>query len=162
MVQKSAGRQLEVQCPCKVIAAARLGRHRMRGYMATTNDGRHDDDQACKVLLVDDDLDLLEVTATLFRQYGYEVVTATDGTEAREVLNCTQDIEVLLTDVALPGLGGVQLAHEARRLRRDMKIILVSGNLTMTDASGLVDSFEFLMKPYRISDVLRLLAKPTR
>ncbi len=115
-----------------------------------------------KILLVDDNADLLEMTRGLFEDRGFEVWTATNGTEAVETLRQVPEIDVLFTDVVMPGMSGFQLGHEARSLRPRIRIILVSGypNPAAQAGGGDIHDFDFLTKPYRMDDVLRLLAKP--
>lgn len=128
------------------------------GIFAMREPGSHGYSGVHKALLVDDNVALLEVAATLFEQYGFEVLTAKDAAQAAEILRRTPDIEVLFSDVVMPGMSGIQLAYEARKSRPDLKIILVSGFAAVS--YGSLNDFDFLRKPYRFSDVLKLLAKP--
>lgn len=115
-----------------------------------------------RILLVDDNVDLLEMTSGLLEDQGFEVWTAASGAEAVETLRRVPEIGVLFTDIVMPGMNGFQLGHEARKLRPHIRVILVSGYANpaaRTDGNDIHD-FDFLAKPYRIDDVLRLLAKP--
>jgi CheY-like chemotaxis protein len=115
-----------------------------------------------RILLVDDNVDLLEMAGVLFEDRGFEVWTATTGVEAVETLRQVPEIDVLFTDIVMPGMNGFQLGHEALKLRPHIRVILVSGypNPAAYTAGGEIHDFDFLSKPYRIEDVLRLLAKP--
>ncbi|WP_354003656.1 hybrid sensor histidine kinase/response regulator [Ramlibacter aurantiacus] len=117
-----------------------------------------DTEGAEKVLLVDDQPDVLEMAAELFRTLGFEVLVARSGTEAFEVLQRTPDLRLLVTDVVMPGMTGIQLGQRARQIRPDLKIILVSGypKPALQD-SGDLHGFEFLSKPYRIADLVKKL-----
>lgn len=112
-----------------------------------------------KVLLVDDNVDLLDMAVVLFRQLGFEVLTATSGDEAIEILRDTPDFDLLFTDVVMPGISGIQLGHETRKLYPDMKIILVSGypQEAMSAGHGSIYDFAFLSKPYRLEQIIKLL-----
>ncbi|WP_408172848.1 response regulator [Paraburkholderia strydomiana] len=69
------------------------------------------------VLVVEDEPDLLDATAALFRSLGYEVLTASNGAEAMNALGRRDDIRVLFTDVVMPkGIDGIQLARSTREL----------------------------------------------
>ncbi|WP_250480001.1 MULTISPECIES: response regulator [unclassified Caballeronia] len=69
------------------------------------------------VLVVEDEPELLDATAELFRGLGYEVLTASNGSEAMEALGRRDDIRVLFTDVVMPkGMDGIQLARSTRNL----------------------------------------------
>ncbi|KRB87629.1 response regulator [Noviherbaspirillum sp. Root189] len=112
-----------------------------------------------KVLLVDDNVDLLDLAAVLFRQLGFEVHTATSGDEALEILRDTPDFDLLFTDVVMPGINGIQLGHETRKLYPSMKIILVSGypQEAISAGHGSIYDFAFLSKPYRLEEIVKLL-----
>ncbi|TFW08139.1 response regulator [Oxalobacteraceae bacterium OM1] len=110
-----------------------------------------------RVLLVDDNADLLTLTADLFILLGYEVLTAPTGDEALDVLQQRSDVDLLFSDVVMPGVDGVQLAQIARRLHPAMRIILVSGFVNVPSGTASVHDFDFIPKPYRLSDITRLL-----
>lgn len=82
---------------------------------------------AC-ILAVDDDTDLLELTSNQLRGQGYAVVTATDGPSALELLEEVPEIDLLYTDLAMPGgIGGLELAEKARALRPELPVLFTSG-----------------------------------
>lgn len=114
--------------------------------------------QAHRLLLVDDDPDLLEITFELLTAYGFDVISAASAEAALGILQKSQDIEILLSDVVMPGMSGLQLAYKARELHPQLKIILVSGypNPAIDSGHGYLGDFEFLEKPYRVEQVLRL------
>ena len=114
-----------------------------------------------KILLVDDNADLLDMVSVLFEERGLEVFTASSGAKALEILKQVRDIDAVVTDVVMPGMSGVELGHAARRLLPQIKIVLVSGyaNPAAYAGHGDLHDFEFLKKPYRLEDVLQLLDK---
>jgi CheY-like chemotaxis protein len=64
-----------------------------------------------KVLVVDDDVLVLDLTATMLEELGYDVLTARSGTEALGQIAYDRKIEVLITDINMPGLSGSELAE---------------------------------------------------
>ncbi|KQB12457.1 PAS-domain containing protein [Rhodobacter capsulatus] len=82
--------------------------------------------EAC-ILAVDDDADLLEITADQLRRLGHAVVTAPDGLSALEMLQEIPEIDLLYTDLAMPGLDGRALAEKAQALRPDLPVLFTSG-----------------------------------
>jgi CheY-like chemotaxis protein len=76
-------------------------------------------DVARTVLLVDDEALVLESTADMLVSLGCEVIMAGNGTEALAKLKADGRIEILMTDINMPGLGGFELAEIAKRLGRD-------------------------------------------
>src|SRR3954469_16488036 len=80
-----------------------------------------------KVLIVDDQPDVLDMASEMFRTLGFDVITATSGRQALEILARTHDIHLLFTDVVMPGLSGVELGKQARELSPQTKVMLTSG-----------------------------------
>ena len=79
------------------------------------------------VLIVDDDTAVREVTAEWLSEAGLTVIEATGGHEALDILTKSQEIDFLITDVAMPGMSGTVLAETALRLRPDLRILMITG-----------------------------------
>ncbi len=113
------------------------------------------------ILVVDDQAEVLETTVELLQALGFETLSADSGEAALRLLQEETGIEVLLTDVVMPGMNGVTLAQHAKRLSPTMKVILVSGyaspELQSAIASG--ENFQFLTKPYLVPDLARMLVR---
>jgi PAS domain S-box-containing protein len=112
-----------------------------------------------KALVVDDQEDVLNMACELFRTLGYEVLSASNGIDALDILRRTPDLDVLFSDVVMPGMNGIELASKARALAPRMKIILVSGYAApaLVDGGSNLDEFDFITKPYTMSQILRQL-----
>ena len=113
-----------------------------------------------RVLIVEDEPDLMDVAASLFTSMGYDVLTASSGREAMDVLE-QRDVDILFTDVVMPnGMDGLQLASYTRTHYPDTKIMLASGYplpaLKQRHGQNLND-FAFVNKPYRLADLARTL-----
>jgi CheY-like chemotaxis protein len=112
------------------------------------------------VLIVEDESDLLEVAAELFRSIGYDVLTAGQGSDAIDILKRRSDIDILFTDVMMPnGMTGIDLARKARQMYPGIKIILASGYPlpALKAHHGNLDDFVFMTKPYRLSELAKKL-----
>lgn len=96
------------------------------------------------VLLVEDDPLILMNSADMLQDMGFTVVEAMNGEEAMSALSATA-VDVLVTDVNLPDLSGVELAERARRLRPDIGIVFATG-ASEVEFPG--DAVRFLSKPY--------------
>jgi CheY-like chemotaxis protein len=107
------------------------------------------------VLIVDDEPDLLDITYAYASQMGYQVLEAKDGASALEIIEQHPNINLLVTDIIMPGgMNGVELAQHARRLRPGMKVIYCSGfpaDALAERSMPLVDG-PLLHKPYQRSD----------
>jgi signal transduction histidine kinase/CheY-like chemotaxis protein len=104
------------------------------------------------VLVVEDDPDVLNVAVSGLRELGYDVKTASDAREALAILRSDPSIDVLFSDVVMPGgMNGAQLAREAQRLRGNLKVLLTSGYTAsaLTQEHGLPEQLDVLRKPYR-------------
>lgn len=80
------------------------------------------------ILIVDDEKALLDVAVLYLEDLGYKILTAKDGKQALEVLKDHPDIDLLFTDVIMPGdMDGYQLAKAAHEIRLTLKVLLTSG-----------------------------------
>jgi signal transduction histidine kinase len=100
-----------------------------------------------RLLIVEDDKEVLALTVEILAGLGYQVVTAGDASEALEHLHGAEPIDLMFSDVVMPGgTSGVQLAHLARSLRPDIRILLTSGYVGRPGQVG--SEFPVLDKPY--------------
>ena len=110
---------------------------------------------ARKVLLVDDEPLMLEVVADMLGDLGCEVMTANNGQEALEKLSAESRIEILITDINMPGMDGYELAETAMLRRSQLKVILLSGRENNTHG------FPLIRKPFLRGDLERTMAANT-
>jgi signal transduction histidine kinase/ActR/RegA family two-component response regulator len=114
------------------------------------------------VLLVDDDEIVRSTIAAMLEDLGYRVLTAANGTEAVAMLDKGAEIDLLFTDVVMPGpIGGRKLAERVREMRPSIKVLFTSGYAeNAIGHNGRLDpGVELLSKPY---DRERLAAKVRR
>jgi PAS domain S-box-containing protein len=110
-----------------------------------------------RVLLVDDD-DQVRTTATcLLEDLNYDVIAVASGAEALDILKRNESIDVLFTDVIMPGMKGGELAEQARLLRPDLKILFTSGYFehALIQKGNITPDTNLLVKPYRPRDLAR-------
>jgi CheY-like chemotaxis protein len=114
------------------------------------------------VLLVEDDDLLRDQVARQLTLLGCQVTVECNGHDALQRLIETYDVDLLMTDIAMPGgLNGRQLAEHARRLRPDLRILFTSGHTdeAAIRALGMDGMSRFLGKPYRRAALARKLAE---
>ena len=111
------------------------------------------------ILIVDDDEPVLKSTVFLIASLGYRVLSAGSGPEALEVLRQDTPIDLLFTDVFMPGgLHGPQLVAAARRLRPELKILFASGYFEYAEIRHALDpSIEQVSKPYEAGVLAAIL-----
>ena len=105
------------------------------------------------ILLADDDGRLRKFVSELLTRLGYNLIIAADGKEALEkALAFDGKIDLLLSDIEMPGMTGIELAIQLNRARPATRILLISG----LDSGMLVlnNGWQFLPKPF-VSDMLR-------
>ena len=109
-----------------------------------------------RILLVEDNVELLEMTCELLRQLAFDVTGAGTGEEALTLLQ-SGAFDVLLTDLELPGCSGLDVARQGRALQPGLKVIIASGY--GAPAVGSLDfAFGVLPKPYGLEQLKGLLA----
>jgi PAS domain S-box-containing protein len=109
------------------------------------------------VLVVEDDDRVRQLTIRRLKLIGYDVLEASDGTKALDILSTERAIELLFTDVVMPGgISGRELAARARHLKPGIKILLTSGYEHFVDGEDL-HRFRVLRKPYSQADLVRAL-----
>jgi len=118
---------------------------------------RRDDGE--KVLIVEDEPDLMHLASELFRSMGYDVYSAANGEDALQVLERTPGIDVLFSDVVMPGMSGVELARLARQRYPATRVVLASGYPipALRAQQSDIDEFPYVSKPYRLSEILKRL-----
>jgi signal transduction histidine kinase len=104
------------------------------------------------VLVVDDDESVLETAKETVADLGYRVIAAHNGREALQILKGSDNVDLLFSDIVMPGgINGIQLAEEARRLQPSLKVLLTSGYTAaaLREKHSLPKEFPVLGKPYR-------------
>jgi signal transduction histidine kinase/ActR/RegA family two-component response regulator len=110
-----------------------------------------------RILVVDDDDGVRLVAAAMAEDLGYEVVAVASSEAALKTL-ADAGFDLLLTDVAMPGMNGVDLAQKVREAHPDMPIVFASGYADLqTFGPGLTDE-KLLKKPYRMAEVAARLS----
>ena len=109
-----------------------------------------------KVLVVEDDALIRMASCEMVEEIGLETAEAGDGAEALALLRSDPAINVLLTDLGLPGMSGQALIAEALRLKPNLKIIAATGRTA--HEAGLPPGALLLMKPYDLNQLRSALA----
>jgi DNA-binding NtrC family response regulator len=108
------------------------------------------------MMLVDDEERFLETTQKLLVKKGQEVVTAASGTEALEKLR-TKNIHVVILDVKMPGMDGIQTLREIKRQFPLVEVIMLTGHGTVESAvEGLkCGATDYLTKPTDVNELIQ-------
>ncbi|MBV9637147.1 MAG: response regulator [Methylobacteriaceae bacterium] len=112
--------------------------------------------QVFRVLVVDDDTVVLSGTVAMLEDLGHTVLEATSGEHALNIVRSEPDIDLVITDQAMPGMTGTALADAIGELRPDLPIILATGYAELP--RGRERGLPQLSKPYRQEELASLMA----
>lgn len=113
------------------------------------------------VLLVEDDRAVLEIVTLLLTHLGYGVVSVASATDAiTHLRNHPAEIDILLTDLMMPGMKGRQLAEIVGEIDPEIKIICMSGQFPELPAAEMPQNF--LQKPFGRKELASKLAEVTQ
>jgi len=108
------------------------------------------------VLIVDDSQPVLDVSTTILTMSGFEVMTAADGQEAwRIVERCPGAIGLVLTDVTMPKMDGIELSRRIHTYYPELPVVLMSGFTTREVGTHSTETTLLLPKPFTIHTLLQ-------
>lgn len=105
------------------------------------------------ILVVDDDPDIRDYASWVLEDCGYTVLTAPDGATALSMLREGTRVDVLFTDIVMPGLDGIEVARRALEQMPGLKVLFASGY-----AAGFGPVSRLLKKPYRAGQLASEIA----
>jgi two-component system cell cycle sensor histidine kinase/response regulator CckA len=106
------------------------------------------------VLLVEDEPTVRGVAERALTRHGYKVLTADNGEEALEIINSGEPIDLLISDVVMPGMDGPAVVREARKSRPELKILFMSGYAEEQLRKSIdIENVNFLPKPFSVTEL---------
>jgi len=113
------------------------------------------------ILVVEDDPDMRSLIRTFLEHIGYRVFSSGNAERAAQVFSSAPHIDLLITDLYMPGRSGLQLARELKSLRNDLPILMISGgHLDAAQTAELQQQgWSFLAKPFVLPDLLATVAQ---
>ena len=113
------------------------------------------------LLLVDDEFSFVEVMSQRLRKRGFMVTAAVSGQDALSRLEANKNIEVVILDVKMPGMDGIETLQMIRKNRPLVKIIMLTGHATINSAINAMKlgAFDYLMKPCDINELVFKVTK---
>jgi two-component system chemotaxis response regulator CheY len=108
------------------------------------------------ILLVDDDPDIRSLTRTFLEHEGYSVFSSGDAERAGQIFRSVPRIDLLVTDVYMPGRSGMELARELKGIRSEVPVLLISGGVLEDGQEARLqdEGWSFLAKPFRLPELL--------
>jgi DNA-binding NtrC family response regulator len=104
--------------------------------------------ETATIMVVDDDQQVRAIIAEFLSASGHHVLEAGDGQEALRILAGTPGVNLLITDVRMPDMSGLELADAATRQHAGLRVILISGYFVSAQTS-----LRLLKKPFRMQDL---------
>jgi two-component system cell cycle sensor histidine kinase/response regulator CckA len=112
------------------------------------------------ILIAEDNDSVLDVTARVLLDAGYDVVAASDGVAALDIIRSQPTLDLLITDIRMPGMGGGELSQKALEHHPDLPIIFISGYpADWNPQTKLGRRQAFLRKPFSADDLLRAVER---
>jgi DNA-binding response OmpR family regulator len=111
--------------------------------------------EAVKLLVVEDDADTREMLAVYFSGDGYTVVTAQSGNQAMAILEREPDFDLVLLDLFIPDIGGMEILREINQQTEPPSVILLTALADKEIAQDALrlGAFDYILKPYSLSQV---------
>ena len=106
------------------------------------------------ILFVEDDPDLRALVADMLSAKGFRVFAAADGYDAVRML-AEHHVDLLFTDIVMPGMDGVQLASQAKLMRPALKVLFATGYAQQATERGALRLGSLLYKPLRQPEIIR-------
>ncbi|MBM3300251.1 MAG: response regulator [Deltaproteobacteria bacterium] len=116
-----------------------------------------------KVMLVDDEQPFVEAMSRRLAKRDLKVCTAFGGTEALEKLRQEPDVDVVILDVKMPGMDGVETLREIKKGFPLVEVIMLTGHATVESAiEGMkLGAYDYLMKPCDMDQLMTKIAEAT-
>jgi DNA-binding NtrC family response regulator len=111
-----------------------------------------------KILVIDDELSQREILADILHDAGYEVLLAANGEEGISLLN-RRDIYLILTDLKMPGMDGIEVLRRTLDFNSDIQVILMTAFGSIPSAVSAIKNgaYDYLTKPFKKDDLLRII-----
>jgi signal transduction histidine kinase len=108
------------------------------------------------ILVVEDNPEVLELATTMISELGYRVLTAVDGRSALAIIATDQEIDLLISDIVMPGgMNGFELISQARAVRGKLKALATSGYANVHRPDSARPDVPLLLKPYHLADLAK-------
>ena len=112
------------------------------------------------ILVVDDEPNYLIILAEILRDEGFEVFTAQNGEKALEIARTT-DLDLVLTDMQMPVMGGMELLRQVKTINRNLPVIMLTayGEVEKAVAAMREGAFNYLTKPFKNDELIANITK---
>lgn len=116
-----------------------------------------------EILIVDDDTFVLDYLTELLKEYGYQSISTNNPIEALKIFQSKRSV-IVLTDIKMQGISGIDLLHKIRDINPDTPVILMTGYAELNTAIEAIQkgAFDFICKPFKAEYIINSLRKAIR
>ena len=116
------------------------------------------------VMLVDDEVPFVETMAKRLKKRDLQVIFATSGQEALDKLDINRNLDVVILDVKMPGMDGIDALKEIKKSQPLVEVIMLTGHATVETAiEGMkIGAYDYLMKPCEIEKLMEKVEEATK
>ncbi|MFH1349857.1 MAG: response regulator [Pseudomonadota bacterium] len=113
------------------------------------------------ILIVDDEKNYLVVLEALLGPEGYETVTADNAHDAISLI-MESDMDLVITDMKMPGMSGMDLLEESKRLKPDLPVIMMTayGTIEMAVEAMKKRAYDYITKPFKNEEIKLTIKRP--
>jgi DNA-binding NtrC family response regulator len=111
------------------------------------------------ILLVDDEVSFVETMTKRLSKKGVHTFTAFNGREALELLAAGKDVDIVVLDIRMPGMNGLEVLKEIKKQNPSIDVIILTGHSTVDMAiKGMrLGAFDFLTKPCELEELIKII-----
>lgn len=116
------------------------------------------------ILVVDDESEILDVLSEYFESQSYIVSQASDATKGMQILNAEPDIAMVISDIGLPGMSGIDFLKVARETKEETPVVMITGQNSLDNAISAIKNGaqDFITKPFLLDEVHKSVEKVLR
>lgn len=113
------------------------------------------------ILLVDDDKDVIKPISRILQDFGHQTVCATNGAEAIHLLLTMTNIELVISDIRMPKMDGLELLHQIQMRQPGLPVLLMTGygDENIAIKAFKEGAFDYIKKPVRLKTLLDVIQK---
>ncbi|MBN2722989.1 MAG: sigma-54-dependent Fis family transcriptional regulator [Deltaproteobacteria bacterium] len=113
------------------------------------------------VLIVDDEANIRKIISVQLSRHGFETVTASDGLKALDILNKRTDISAVISDLKMPGMDGVNLLRNIKKINSRLPVVILTafGSITGAVEAVKAGAFDYMEKPFDKENLLQMVTK---
>ena len=116
------------------------------------------------VMLVDDEVPFVEIMTKRLEKRSLQIISAYDGQEALEKLDKNRNVDVVILDVKMPGMDGIEVLREIKKSYPLIEVIMLTGHATVETAiEGMkLGAYDYLMKPCELEQLMAKVEAATK